>query len=351
MWCQIPQRFYSISPPPKTKAKTRDPDAHGHSPVHRAVMKDGTCAPSDKAKPASTSPHELVDPPAQGTRVLHYELEDPYWARMSHLPDPFIDDSRYRLHKRLAEGSASDHQPVSDSHPAVPASDDDSNQITTTGAAQDISPLPESQFDELMASYSPRKDTSSGTFISANLKVACAANTPPIQNRFMVGSELKTQSCSDENLRSTASVTRDSELVEVQMNSGSGKISIVSNLSFGQSELPGITIEKSTAKDIKNKESILKSDHKIRKQPPSGLSRNHGKEIEMREAEDPVAVGDSKRKRANPNFKHRQVTISGDSNCSPTRKASRVGWNGGLDECAGGVMRVRLGSLDNIGRW
>lgn len=339
---------YSISPPHKRKATTKDPDAHGQSPVHRAVMKDGTCAPLDQAKPASTSPHELVDSPAQGTRELHYELEDPCWARMPHLPDPFIDDSRYRLHKRLTEGSASDHQPVSDSHPTVPASDDDPNQITTNGAAQDISPLPESQFDELMASYSPRKDTSSGTFSSANLKGACAANTPPIHNRFIVGSELKIRSYSDENLRSTAPATRDSELAEFQMDPGSGKGSIVSNRSFGQSERLGITKRKNTAKDM---ESILKSDHKIRKQPPAGSSRNHEKEIEMREAEDPVAVGDNKRKRANLNSKRRQVTISGDSNCSPTRKASRAGWNGGLDECAGEVMRVRLGSLDNIGRW
>lgn len=347
MWCQMPQRFYSISPPHKTKATTIDPDAHGQPPVRRAVMKDGTRAPIDQAKPASTSRHELVDSPAQGTRERHDELEDPCWARMPHLPDPFIDDSRYRLHKRLTEGSASDHQPVSDSHPTVPARDDDSNQITTNGAAQDISPIPESQFDELMASYSPRKDTSSRTSSSANLKVACAANTPP---RFIVGSELKIRSYSDENLRSTAPATRDSELAEVQMDPGSGKESIVSNRSFGQSERLGTTKRKSSAKDIKSKESILKSDHKIRKQPPASSSRNHGKEIEMREAEDPVAVGDSKRKRANPNSKRRQVTISGDGNCSPTRKASRVGWNGGLDECAGGVMRVRLGSLDNIGR-
>lgn len=339
----MPRRFYSISPPHITKAKTRVPDAYGHSPVHRAVMKDGTCAPTDRAKPASISPHKLVEPPAQGTGELHYELEDPCWARMPLLPDPFVDDSRYRLRKRLTEGSASDHQPVSDSHPAVPACDDDPDQITTNSAAQDISPLPESQFDELMAFYSPRKDPSSGTFASTNLKVACAANTPPIQKRFMVGSELKIQSYSNENLRSTAPTTRDSELAEVQMDPGSGKKSITSNRSFGQSELPGTTIRKSTAKDINSNESI-KSDHKIRKQHP-------GKEIEMRGAEDPVAVGDSKRKRANQNSKHRKVTISGDSNCSPTRKASRIGWNGGLDECAGGVMRVRLGSLDNIGRW
>lgn len=322
----MPQRFYSISPPLKTKATTIDPGAHGQSPVRRAVMKDGTCAPLDQAKPASTSPHELVDSPAQGTRELHHEREDPCWARMPHLPDPFIDDSRYRLHKRLTEGSASDHQPVSDSRPTVPARDDDSNQIPTNGATQDISPIPESQFDELMASYSPRKDTSSGA------------------------SELKIRSYSDENLRSNAPATRDSELAEVQMDPGSGKGSTVSNRSFGQSERLGTTKRKSSATDIKSKESILKSDHKIRKQAPASSSRTHGKEIEMREAEDPVAVGDSKRKRANPNSKRRQVTISGDSNCSPTRKASRVGWNGGLDECAGGVMRVRLGSLDNIGR-
>lgn len=348
MWCQIPQRIYSISPPHKTKAKTRDPDANGHSPVHRAVMKDGTCAPSDKAKPASTSPHELVDPPAQGTRELQHELEDPCWARMPLLPDPFVDDSRYRLRKRLTEGSASDHQPVSDSHPTLSAREDDPNQITTNAAARDILPLPESQFDELMASYSPHKDTSCGAFTSANLKVACAVNTPPIQKRFTVGSELKIQSCFDEDLSSTAPTTRDSELAEVQMDPGSGKRSIASNRSFGQSELPGTTTRTSTAKDIKSKESILKSDHKIRKQPATDLSRNHGKGIEMRDGEDPIAIGDSTRKRANPNSKHRQVNINSDSNCSPTRKSSRVGWNRG---CAGEVMRVRLGSLDNIGRW
>lgn len=343
----MPQRFYCISPPHKTKATTIDPDAHGQSPVPRTEMKYGTCAPLDQAKPASTSPHEHVDSPAQGTRELHDELEDPCWARMPHLPDPFIDDSRYRLHKRLTEGSASDRQPVSDSHPTVPAHDDDSNQITTIGEAQEISLLPESQFDELMASYSPRKDTSSGTFSSANLKVACAADTPP---RLIVGSELKTRSYSDENLRPTGPATRDSELAEFRMDSGLNKGSIVSNRSFGQSERLGTTKRKVSAKDTNSKEIVLKSDHKIREQPPAGSPRNHSKEIGMRDAEDSVAVGDSRRKRANPNSKRRQVTIS-DSNCSPTRKTSRIGWNGGLDECAGGAMRVRLGSLDNIGRW
>lgn len=339
----MPQRFYCISPPHKPKA-TIDPDAHGQSPVHRTVMKYGTCAPLDQAKPASTSPHELVDSPAQGTREPHDELEDPCWARMPHLPDPFIDDSRYQLHKRLSEGSASDRQPGSDSHPTVAAHDGDSNQITTIGAAQDSSPLPESQFDELMASYSPRKDTSSGTFSSANLKVACAANTPP---RLIVGSELKTRSYSDENLRPTGPATRDSELAEFRNDPGSNKGSIVSNRSFGQSERLGTTKRKSSSKDSNSKESVLKSDNKIREQHPAGSPR---KEIEMREVEDPVAVGDSRRKRANPNSKRRQATI-GDSNCSPTRKTSRIGWNGGLDECAGGAMRVRLGSLDNISRW
>lgn len=354
MWCQMPHRFYSISPPRKAKAKTRDPDAHGHSPAHHVVKKEVICTPSNTARSASTSTHELMQPPAQGARELHYELEDPCWARMPLLPDPFVDDSRYRLRKRLIGGSTSDHQSVTDSHPVVPAHDDDQSHTTTNGVAQDASPLPESQFDELMASYSPRKNTSSGTFAPANLKVACAA---PTQTRFMVASELKAHSYTDGDLRSTTPATRDSELAEVQMDpdSDSGKRSVVSNDSFGKSELPGTTIRNSTAKDIKSKKKSnlkVKSDNKIRKQPLAGLSRDHGKEIEMGDANEPVAVGESKRKRASTNSKPRQVTASSDSNCSPTRKVSRVGWNGGLDECAGGVMRVRLGSRDNnVGRW
>lgn len=344
MWCQMPHRFYNISPPRKAKAKTRDPDAHGHSPAHHVVKKEGICTPSNTARPASTSTHELMHPPAQGTRELHYELEDPCWARMPLLPDPFVDDSRYRLRKKLIGGSASDHQSMTDSHPVVPARDDDQSHTTTNGAAQDTSPLPESQFDELMASYSPRKDMSSGALAPANLKVAFAANTLPIQTRY-----------TDEELRSTAPATRDSDLAEVQMDPDSGKRSVVSNHSFGKSELPGTTIRNSTAKDIKSKKESnpkLKSDNKSRKQPWAALSRDHGKEIEMRDADDPVVVGESKRKRASKNSKPRQVTTSSDSNCSPTRKVSRVGWNGGLDECAGGVMRVRLGSLENnVGRW
>ncbi|MCJ1348986.1 hypothetical protein MMC31_007219 [Peltigera leucophlebia] len=326
MWCQMPQRFYSISPP--RKVNTRDPDAHEHSPAHRAVRKDRIYTPSDTARPASTSTQELIDQPtAQGTRELHYELEDPCWARMPLLPDPFVDD-------------------MSESRPVKQARDDDPNHITTNGAAQDTSPLPESQFDELMASYSPRKDTSSGMFASANLKVAGAVNTPPIQTRFMVASELKVHSYNDEELRSTAQTTRDSELAEVQMDPDSGKRS---NHSFGESEQPSTTPRKSTAKDVKSRKGCnLKSDNKIRKQLLAG---NHGKEIEMRDAEDPVVVGEGKRKRASTNSKSRQVITSSDSNCSPTRKVSRVEWNGGPQECAGGVMRVRLGSLDNVGRW
>lgn len=343
----MPQRFYSISPPRKVNAETRDPDAHEHSPAHRAVRKDRIYTPSDIARPASTSTQELIDPPAaQGTRELHYELEDPCWARMPLLPDPFVDDSRYRLRKKLTGGSASDHQSVSESRPVKQARDDDPNHITTNGAAQDTSPLPESQFDELMASYSPRKDTSSGMFASANLKVAGAVNTPPIQTRFMVASELKVHSYNDEELRSTAQTSRDSELAEVQMDPDSGKRS---NHSFGESKQPSKTPRKSTAKDVKSRKGCnLKSDNKIRKQLLAG---NHGKEIEMRDAEDPVVVGEGKRKRASTNSKSRQVITSSDSNCSPTRKVSRVEWNGGPQECAGGVMRVRLGSLDNVGRW
>lgn len=341
----MPQRSYCISPSHRTKATTIDPDAHGQSPVQRTVMKYGTCAPLDQAKPASTCPHEPVDSPAQGTRELHDDFEDPCWARMPHLPDPFIDDSRYQLHKRLTEGSTSDRQPVSDSHITVPAHDGDSNQIITFGAAQDISPLPESQFDELMASYSPRKDTSSGRFSSTSLKVDCATNTPP---RLTVGSELKTRSYSDENFRPTGTAT-DSELAEFRMDPGSNEGPNVSDRSFRQSERLGTTKRKSSSKDNNSKESVLKSDYKIREQPAGSL-RDHDKEIEMREAEDPGAVGGSRRNRANPNSKRRQVNIS-DSHCSPTRKTSRIGWSGGLDECAGGAMRVRLGSLDNIGRW
>lgn len=356
MWCQMPHRFYSTSPPRKAKAKTRDPDAHGHSPAHHVVKKEVICTPSNTARPASTSTHELMHSPAQGAPELHFELEDPCWARMPLLPDPFVDDSRYRVRKRLIGGSASDHQSVTDqsltdSHPVVPAHDDDQSQTTTDGAAQDTSPIPESQFDELMASYSPRKNTSSGTLASANLKVACTA---PIQTRFMAASELKTHSYTDEELRSTAPATSDCRLTDVQIDpdSDSGKRSAVSNHSFGKSELPGTTIRDCMAKDIKSKKENnlkLKSDNKMRKQP---LASDHGKEIESGDANDPFVVGESKRKRVSTNPKPRQVTASSDSNCSPTRKVSRVGWNGGLDECAGGVMRVRLGSRDNnVGRW
>ena len=348
----MPQRFYSISPSRNAKTKTRDPDARGHSPVRLTVIRNGTYAPSDAARLAPTSPHDLLNPPAQATRELHHELEHPCWTRMPLLPDPFVDDSRHRLRKKLTGVSPSDHQSVSDSHPVVPAPHDDSNQITTNGAAQDTSPLPESQFDELMASYSPHKDTSGGTFISANLKVASTANTPTIQNRFMVASELKVHSYTDEELRSTAPATRDSELAEVQMDPDSGKRLTISNHSFGESELPGTMTRESAAKIIKTKKEFnLKSGNKIRKQSRSDLSRNSGKEIEMRDAENPIVVGESKRKRASTNSQPRHAATSGDSNCSPTRKVSRVGWNGGLDECAGGVMQARLGSLDNVGRW
>lgn len=66
----------------------------------------------------------------------------------------------------------------------------------------------ESSFNDMMAAYSPRKDTNSGTTAPANTRVSSAANTPPMATRPSAAAEARASSYSGKP-RAASLTTRD----------------------------------------------------------------------------------------------------------------------------------------------
>ncbi len=327
MWSQMPQQIYSISPP--RKAKARRPDPHGLSPGRRAVSNTGTCPEADKLGADPESSHGLKGLPSYQDCETQYELEDSQWPPMPAMPDPFVDDSRFQSHKKLARDVTSNAQSMPDCYSVE---SNTSNPI----AAHNVPAFPESQFDELMASYSPRKDTRSGTFAAANTRAGSSANTPPTRTSSFCAAEPNSSLYSHKYSRSVSVTTRDPQLKAFRMPSDTSTTSSFSESSMEASELPGKIIRKNPAKYVKSRREGTSSEF----EPGFRLRRNssedslscRSKENQMRDADDPIVISDGKRKRANTRARPKLHIRNGDGNFSPTRKVSRVEGKGELDE-------------------
>ena len=219
MWYQLPQGFCAVPSPHKAGT---DPDAHAHSPRRR----DGSEGSSRAASVMLTQPPAMTRPGAQ----------DPHWVPLAELADPFVEDSRpvYKQSPKRALSTSTGDQSMPDYNSLAPASS--RHHSSHSEGPNALSENTESQFDELMAAYSPQREMT-GTHAPANTRSSSAANTPPKPLRPSAAAEARAASYSHLNVRSVSVSTRDPQQPPPQLRESSD-VSMKSAFSTQVSEHP-----------------------------------------------------------------------------------------------------------------
>ncbi len=205
--------------------------------------------------------------------------------------------------------------------------------------------LPEntdSQFDELIAGYSPQNEVMA-THFPANNRVSSLATSPTKLLRPSAAAEARTASYSHMHARSVSVSTRDPQQPRPQARESSD----VSMKSCFSNQLSDHPVKAKPAAEIKSRKEGRSSEDTVPvKHQQKKLSAMRPVKIEEKAEGKSGVVNDGKRKRTvtlpGPN-----VPIENLLSSSPTRKVSRIeGEKLGLDGEAGG--RNVLGDLENV---
>lgn len=271
MWRQPPQQTYNVPSPHKIEGT--DSDAHGHSPRRRDGSKDSSRMDS----------RGLLPPPA---------IPDPYWSSTPTLPDPFIEIEKHPKLKKGASQLSSEDQSMPDyPRPFTPLSKLNSNShaVGPYGACGALGP-DESQFEELMASYSPGKNAISGTLAPANTR-ASSATSPPDQLLRLSAAETRDSSYEYEDSHSISMTIQDPRLLPTRESSSA---SMKSNYLDFSDEPVG-----SPAKSIRGKKEGRASDANLSTRMERNLSARSSSshEQEMTRDADEISLSGGKRKR------------------------------------------------------
>ena len=270
---------------------------------------------------------------------------DPQWVPLAELADPFVEDNQLQHRQRPASHSSASvgDQSMPDYKSFVSASsrnhsshDDGSNALPDTA---------ESQFDELMAAYSPQKETS-GTHAPAITRDSSAANTPPKALRPSAAAEARAASYSHVNARSVSVTTRDPQQPPPRVRDSSN-MSMKSAVSAQLSEHP---VKARPASEIKSrKEGRSGDDAGV---PIKSQQQKKSSSMQLLKSEDKgngKAGGgcDGKRKRlmGTP----QGVMVENLLSSSPDRKVTRVEGKGWKGKGEGIVERMVLGERENVG--
>lgn len=324
MWDQIPQ-ICNVSSPRKPKPGS---DAHGHSPSLR-ICKDPAQATFKMTQPA-IAPHTK-------------QTTDPYWSFTPPMSDPFVDDAKHRGYRRQDARSTSGDQSMPDyPHFITPVSirNHSNNEVTYLGGG--IGSSTESQFDELMAALSPRKNMS-GTYPPANTRVSSAANTPSKETQTSTAAEARATSYSHAQARSVSVTTRDPPPPQIREPSDA---SMKSRFSDQNEQADAAKIKKRPAIEVKSRKegrlNELDAASKTQPKPSAHSAKYEGNRI---------SFSNSKRKRAS-SVSGSNLSLEGLGSLSPTRKVSKL--EGKADSYIdllgneGFATRNPLGNLANI---
>lgn len=415
MWWQGQQQFYDVTSP---RAEAVDAEAHGHSPRRRQTSKDNSGARADSVMAPPHMSHGLTAHPAFRARAAHNN--DSFWSQHGPMHDPFTGAANptafYKtVATRNSTGSGDISMPdqsrsTSSSHdelmpdysrplspanshrshpmpdyfrpPALPGSrniSDFANSAMNELGLSRLEPMlqsppgyagydSESQFEAMMASISPRRDSNlSGISAPSNTRASSAANTPPAGavNTFAAQDRISSYGG---HSRSVPVTTRDPPPPSIHVSLGCSKASSDSFASDVRQD----------PRDVDSQPETI-----VKKRPvgrPKGrkegkLSEVGGLEIPVSKAQRRATTGstngkenrkgsaekrsDGKRKRvataAVPKVALEDRLANQDTS-SPTRKVSKTGPKGDstaefidMDDLTaeGVVAREPLGTLEN----
>lgn len=333
MWYQYPQRSCAVPSPRKSGT---DPDAHAHSPRRG----DGS---HDMSK---TNPAMLPPPPA----MRNFEAQDSQWSPLPPLADPFTEDTRFQ-HDNWAptrtSSSTGDQSMPDYSYSGTPASSrHHSNHAEVPSLLPDST---ESQFDELIAAFSPHRELT-GIYAPTNTRVSSAANSPSKYLKPSAAAEARAASYSHVNTRSVSVTTRDPQQPPPQIRDSSD-VSMKSCFSTRKSEQP---VKAKPAAEIKSRKEGRSSEDGVPLKLPQRKSSVRPIKTEEKAEEKSMVGNDGKRKRSSVPV-GRRMPIENLLSSSPTRKVSRIegkgerkGNGGVMDLAEGAAMRNPLGDLGNV---
>lgn len=227
----------------------------------------------------------------------------------------------------------------------------------------------ENQFDAMMASISPRKNSTSGISAPSNTRVSSAATTSPEQSRKVSLAQQDSVSSYSGHPRSVAVTTRDPPPPAIHVSAGDAKACFPFPSGINEDVIDvGLqseaTVKKKPVGKPKGRKEGKKSELGELGIPPNKSERMastcsmsaHGKEDTPKSAE---KVSDGKRKRV-VNAVGSKIALEdrlgNENSSSPTRKVSKTGSKEDpsrddvdLDDLTaeGVVSRVPLGEIEN----
>ncbi len=409
MWWQGQQQFHDVTSP---RAEAADTDTHAHSPRRRQVSKDDSRARVDLAMaPPHMSQGSTAHPASRARNILS---SDPFWSQHGPMHDPFTgaanptafyktvatrnstgsgdvlmpdqsrststshDDSMPDYSRPLSPANSYRSHPVLEyprpsTLPAI--SDFASSAMNGLGLSRLETMLQshpgydaESQFEAMMDSISPRRDSNlSGITAPSNTRASSAANTPP---RGIVNSFTAQDRASSYNghPRSVSVTTRDPPPPAIRTSMGAVT---VNSESFGSDVRhnvrdvglqPDTVVKKRPVGRPKGRKEGKTGDLGGLEIPAYNAQRRattgstNGKENTQGSAE---KISGGKRKRVTtatePKTAFENRVVNHDAS-SPTRKVTKTGLKGDpsaeyidMDDLTaeGVVARAPLGTLEN----
>lgn len=256
MWHPVSRPLYA--PPSPCKEAAVAVEAHAHSPRQR----DGSSGYKTNVAATMVAPRMLMHPPMPPPGRRSMMLSDSGWKSNPHLQDPFFEQHRHQVGRQWGTRvSTSDDSMPDYSHSITPRSSRDAS-FHDMQEVHGVSVVPhESQFEELMAAFSPVK--SQGTQAPPTTRVSSASKSPPTEFRTLSGSKAQAESFHGQ-ARSVSMTTREGlarpgrEVSDMSMQSRFSDKSRISEqqASEGEGGLP--QVRRTPAEEVKGrKEGVL----------------------------------------------------------------------------------------------
>ncbi|KAL9029047.1 MAG: hypothetical protein Q9196_002669 [Gyalolechia fulgens] len=323
MWHQAMQPLYTPSSP--IHAGAVDPDAHAHSPRHRHVSKELDSNAATTIIPPRLLSHTDGPPAAHGSTTMNHAN----WATVPLMQDHFIEGHKSQMPRRLPTRiSISDDSMPDYSYSNTPRSSRDPSLHDIPNLRDKPAVQQESQFEELMAAFSPAKP--SGTQAPPTTRVSSATNSPPLTSRTSDSPEVRVTSHHSQP-RAVSVTTREVLPPSARVPSDISMDSRLSEPQVGEKGKAHSRIKMIPATEVKGRKEGKSSELKLAPSTgegkmSAGSTRPRQKSTRDQSGEHSASARDSKRKRASlTSAMNKSSDLVEGPQSSPSTKASKKG--------------------------
>ncbi len=356
MWYQPSQPLHAPLSPCKVGAM--EADAHAHSPRRRNASSgyNTNCAATLVAPRMLMN--DAMPPPARRSALMN----DRSWLPNPHMQDPFTEQHRHQAPRQWGTRvSTSDDSMPDYSHSITPRSSRDPSLQEAQGIHGGSVLQQDSQFEELMAAFSPAK--TNGTQAPPTTRVSSASNSPPTAYRALGGPSSKGESFQGGLPRSVSMTTREApprtarEVSDVSMKSRFSEKSCVSERQAPEGEHGHAKVRPNPANEVKGRKEGRSSEPGLLAPPSrqSGTVKRRQKSMTSTGEDSSAVSGDIKRKREGVTSVSDLLSEPSEGlGSSPGRKISRTMSKDSLNSAAartvtqGDSTRAPLSSLENV---